>query len=151
VLPIICVITLLWPAFAALFVLRRSGGGEKKAATPRYRLSKRRAPSGLITLAGEESPWSSLWLQTGDDLFDDSFSIDSPSGKFLGECGVGISETIGVGDPKKVTAFESGCSIKTTSGRHQGLMSAHAFMDDRPASGWSPGRTSPGGAGTRLC
>jgi len=42
----------------------------------------------------------------GDDLYDDSFSIDSPTGEFLGECGVGISETIGVGDPKKVTAFE---------------------------------------------
>lgn len=42
----------------------------------------------------------------GDDLFDDSFSIDSQSGEFLGECGVGISETIGVGDPKKVAAFE---------------------------------------------
>lgn len=42
----------------------------------------------------------------GDDLYDDSFAIDSPTGVFLGECGVGISETIGVGDPKKVTAFE---------------------------------------------
>ena len=42
----------------------------------------------------------------GDDLYDDSFSIDAPTGEFLGECGVGISETIGVGDPKKVTAFE---------------------------------------------
>lgn len=42
----------------------------------------------------------------GDDLYDDSFSIDSPNGEFLGECGVGISETIGVGDPKKVAAFE---------------------------------------------
>jgi hypothetical protein len=43
----------------------------------------------------------------GDSLFDDSFSIDSPSGKFLGECGVGIAEpTMDVGDPKKVAAFE---------------------------------------------
>ena len=42
----------------------------------------------------------------GDDLYDDSFSIDSASGEFLGECGVGISDTVGVGDPKKVSAFE---------------------------------------------
>ncbi len=42
----------------------------------------------------------------GDDLFDDSFAIDSPSGEFLGECGVGISETVGVGEPKKATALE---------------------------------------------
>jgi hypothetical protein len=42
----------------------------------------------------------------GDDLYDDSFSIDSVNGEFLGECGVGIAETIGVGEPKKVTALE---------------------------------------------
>jgi hypothetical protein len=42
----------------------------------------------------------------GDDLYEDSFTINSASGEFLGECGVGISEPIGVGDPKKVTAFE---------------------------------------------
>jgi hypothetical protein len=42
----------------------------------------------------------------GDDLYDDSFSIDAASGEFLGECGVGISDTVGVGDPKKVSAFE---------------------------------------------
>jgi hypothetical protein len=43
----------------------------------------------------------------GDDLYDDSFSIESPaSGDFLGECGVGIAEAIGIGEPKKVSAFE---------------------------------------------
>ncbi len=64
----------------------------------------------------------------GDDLFDDSFSIDSPAGEFLGECGVGISETIGVGDPKKVTAFEVWMfdknDIQTVT---KVLMSPHAF------------------------
>jgi hypothetical protein len=42
----------------------------------------------------------------GDDLYEDSFTINSPGGDFLGECGVGISEPIGVGEPKKVTALE---------------------------------------------
>jgi len=43
----------------------------------------------------------------GDDLYDDSFSIESPSsGDFMGECGVGIGDIIGVGEPKKVSAFE---------------------------------------------
>jgi hypothetical protein len=42
----------------------------------------------------------------GDDLYEDSFTINSPSGDFLGECGVGISEPIGVGEPKKITALE---------------------------------------------
>jgi hypothetical protein len=66
----------------------------------------------------------------GDDLYDDSFSIDSPSGEFLGECGVGISETIGVGDPKKVTAFEVWLfdknDIQTVT---KVLMTPHAFND----------------------
>ncbi len=68
--------------------------------------------------------------KAGDDLFDDSFSVDSPSGEFLGECGVGISETIGVGVPKKVTAFEVWLfdknDIQTVT---KVLMSAHAFSD----------------------
>ena len=57
---------------------------------------------------GQEQPISQFitTYALGDDLFDDSFSIDSPTGEFLGECGVGISETIGFGEPKKVQAFE---------------------------------------------
>jgi hypothetical protein len=66
----------------------------------------------------------------GDDLYDDSFSIDSPTGEFLGECGVGISETIGVGDPKKVTAFEVWLfdknDIQTIT---KVIMSEHAWND----------------------
>lgn len=68
----------------------------------------------------------------GDDLYDDSFSIDSPTGEFLGECGVGISETVGVGDPKRVTAFEVWLfdknDIQTVT---KVIMSAHAFDDDK--------------------
>lgn len=86
----------------------------------------------------------------GDDLFDDSFSIDSPSGEFLGECGVGISETIGVGDPKKVTAFEVWLfdknDIQTVT---KVLMSQHAFEDgavaSRLASKGEPILLEPGG------
>ncbi len=37
----------------------------------------------------------------GEDLYDDSFSVEAPNGEFLGECGVGISETVGVGEPKR--------------------------------------------------
>lgn len=42
----------------------------------------------------------------GDDYFDPSFSIEIGT-DFLGECGIGISEALGAGDPKKVTAFEA--------------------------------------------
>jgi len=66
----------------------------------------------------------------GDDLYDESFSIDTQSGDFLGEYGVGVSEVIGIGDPKKVTALEIWLfdknDIKTAT---KVLMSAHAFSD----------------------
>jgi hypothetical protein len=42
----------------------------------------------------------------GNDHYDESFSIETSTGEFLGECGVGISETIGEGSPDQVTAFE---------------------------------------------
>jgi len=69
--------------------------------------------------------------QLGEDSYDESFSIETPTGEFLGECGVGISETIGTGDPDKVTAFEvwlfDKSDIRTVT---KVLMSEHAFQDD---------------------
>ena len=84
------------------------------------------------SMMGDRSPLAQFVATyvSGDDLFDDSFSIDSASGEFLGECGVGISETIGVGDPKKVSAFEVWMfdknDIQTVT---KVLMSSHAFND----------------------
>jgi len=66
----------------------------------------------------------------GDDLYDESFSIESQGGEFMGEYGVGIADTIGVGDPKKVAALEIWLfdknDIKTAT---KVLMSEHAFND----------------------
>lgn len=42
----------------------------------------------------------------GDDNYDESFSIETAAGEFLGECGIGISETLESGPPDRVTAFE---------------------------------------------
>lgn len=42
----------------------------------------------------------------GHGQYDDSFSIEDENERFLGECGAGISETIGVGEPQKATAIE---------------------------------------------
>jgi len=68
----------------------------------------------------------------GDDLYDDSFSIDAPTGEFLGECGVGISETVGVGEPKRVAALEVWLfdknDIQTVT---KVVMSEHAFEDEK--------------------
>jgi len=66
----------------------------------------------------------------GNDTYDESFSIETSTGDFLGECGVGISETVGEGDPDKVAAFEVWLfdknDIRTVT---QVLMSEHAFND----------------------
>ncbi len=107
------------------------GGGEATPAQQARRLS-RQAEVTDYTGRGEETPIAQFVTTyvLGDDLFDDSFGIDSASGEFLGECGIGISETIGVGDPKKVTAFEVWMfdknDIQTVT---KVLMSSHAFND----------------------
>jgi hypothetical protein len=68
--------------------------------------------------------------EIGDDRYDTSFSIETAAGDFLGECGVGISETIGVGEPSKVTAFEVWLfdknDIRTVT---KVLMSEYAYGD----------------------
>jgi len=70
-------------------------------------------PVGVIPpgMAGEEPEVGPSSVKTytyvlGDDYFDPSFSIEIGA-DFFGECGIGISETLGAGDPKKVTAFET--------------------------------------------
>ncbi|MBI5291212.1 MAG: hypothetical protein HY872_04970 [Chloroflexi bacterium] len=89
-------------------------------------------PQAAAYTAGEEpvSKFKTTYM-LGNDLFDESFSIDDQQGDFLGECGVGISETVGVGDPKKVTAFEVWLfdknDIRTVTNV---LMSDHAFRDE---------------------
>lgn len=67
----------------------------------------------------------------GRDTYDDSFSIENSGGEFLGECGVGISESIGTDAPKNVTAFEVWLfdknDIRTVT---KVVMSDHAFFDE---------------------
>jgi len=67
----------------------------------------------------------------GDEHYDPSFSIETENGEFVGECGVGISETIGVGEPGKVTALEAWLfdknDIRTVT---KVLMSDYAFHDE---------------------
>jgi hypothetical protein len=66
----------------------------------------------------------------GNDNYDTSYSLETPRGEFLGECGMGISETIGEGKPDKVTAFDlwlfDKADVRTVT---QILMSDYAFND----------------------
>jgi hypothetical protein len=133
--PILCVVVLVIGAVLIVLFIMRSRSGGVTPATPAMQAQEaaRQAEWTDYESSGAEPPMAQYMAsyQIGDDLFDDSFSIDSPAGEFLGECGVGISETIGVGDPKKVSAFEVWLfdknDIQTVT---KVLMSAHAFSDD---------------------
>lgn len=132
-LPIVCGMTVvIGLALGGITLLRRRQAGDKPAAL-KARDYTRGAARTDYTATNEGAPLSQ-WMTTylmGDDLFDDSFSIDSPAGEFMGECGVGIAETIGVGTPKRVTAFEIWLfdknDIQTVT---KVLMSSHVFRED---------------------
>ncbi len=99
---------------------------------PSSRMTAVRSAVPVASPPSNEPPISRFmtYYTFGNDLYDDSFSIDSPTGEFLGECGVGISETLGVGDPKKVTAFEVWLfdknDVQTVT---KVVMSEHAWND----------------------
>jgi hypothetical protein len=66
----------------------------------------------------------------GEDNYDTSFTLETARGEFLGETGMGSSETIGEGKPDKVTAFDvwlfDKTDVRTVT---QILMSEAAFND----------------------
>jgi hypothetical protein len=122
------------------FVVEPSGGGQASSpASPEP--APRPTAKPVAGAAAGKTNFEKLGLappitQTittymlGDDLYDESFSIDTGGGEFLGEYGVGISEAIGVGDPKKVTALEIWLFDKNDiNTATKVLMSAHAYND----------------------
>jgi hypothetical protein len=66
----------------------------------------------------------------GDDNYDTAFTLETARNEFLGECGMGISETVGEGKPDKVTAFDlwlfDKTDVRTVT---QILMTEHAYGD----------------------
>lgn len=132
-LVVLCILTLVIAgALAYIFLVRNRRLAEGFLPSTQAQEESRQAVRTDFAAEGHEAPVAQFMTtyMAGDDLYDDSFSIDSPSGEFLGECGVGISDTIGVGDPKKVTAFEVWLfdknDIQTVT---KVLMSQHAFND----------------------
>lgn len=134
-LVVFCLLTIIiGGALVYVLLLRRRKGGAAAPFSPVRQAQEysRQVERTDFIAEGHEPPIAQFMTtyMLGDDLYDDSFSIDSPAGEFLGECGVGISETIGVGDPKKVTAFEVWLfdknDIQTIT---KVLMSDHGFDD----------------------
>ena len=106
-LGLLCLVTLAVGAAAFyLFVLKpRKGSGNTYSGKSPSVGGPALAPQGSTSGENPTAQFITTYM-IGDDLYDDSFSIDAPSGEFLGECGVGISEALAPGEPKRVTAFE---------------------------------------------
>ncbi len=108
----------------------------RQTASPvsaRLGISRERAPVADAVWGAEGAPLVQFVTTyvAGDDHYDPSFSIELENGEFMGECGVGISETLGVSAPSKVTAFEvwlfDKSDIRTVT---KVLMSDYAFNDE---------------------
>jgi hypothetical protein len=134
---VLCLVLLvIGAALVYIFLLRkRFSGGSTTTKPSAYQEAAEISKNAERTdyeADGVEAPIVQFvkTYKIGDDHFDTSDSIESPAGEFLGECGVGISEPIGVGDPKKVTAFEVWLfdknDIQTVT---KVLMSENAFND----------------------
>lgn len=127
----VVVIVLLAAGGLYLWRLLRKGPGKVTAVMQAAEASRQAEKTDFQSL-GLAPPITQTMTTyvLGDDLYDESFSIDTSGGEFLGEYGVGVSETIGVGEPKKVAALEIWLfdknDIKTAT---KVLMSEHAYND----------------------
>lgn len=132
---VLCAITLLLAAALVVVFIIRSRGGASAISSPRAPLQpiEREAPWTEYTPSGGEPPLAQFMssYRMGEDNYNESFGIESPSGEYLGECGVEISETIVPGEPKKVTAFEVWLFDKNDYQTvTKVMMSQHSFSDD---------------------
>ena len=134
---------LLGAALAVAIVFKRRSDEAKGAVPEPMPFSSETAASGgsmptdraepsPVKVSGEPLATFRTTYTLGDDLYDDSFSVESPSsGDFMGECGVGIGDIIGVGEPKKVSAFEVWLfdknDIQTVT---KVMLSRYAFQDE---------------------
>lgn len=115
-------------------VIIRSRGRREEVGAPTWQAGAPTAAEAMPSLATAGPPPLGHFVTTynlGHDTYDESFSIETPMGEFLGECGVGISETLGTGSPAQVTALEvwlfDKSDIRTVT---KVLMSQHAYYDD---------------------
>lgn len=137
ILPV-CGVTLLLGLLlvGVLFLRSRTGTRTPRrqavvGAQPAAEPMKAESPQAVAARSQDPLATFRTIYTLGDDLYDDSFSIESAAGDFLGECGVGIGDLVGVGDPKKVSAFEVWLfdknDIQTVT---KVLMSRYAYNDE---------------------
>ena len=133
----LCIVVLLIGAalLILLFVRKNRARGEapEKQTGETISAEERETAHARYTVDSASPPLAQFIasFKLGDDAFNESFTIDSPNGEFLGSCGVNISETVGVGDQKRANAFEVWLfdknEIQTVT---KVLMSAHTYYDN---------------------
>ncbi len=89
---------LLLVFFLAVLILRRGGLGRQAVV---QRTEAEPAVAGPVPLLRKASSYT-----LGMDNFDESFAIETEGNEWLGECGMGISESLNGGTPRRVVAFE---------------------------------------------
>lgn len=101
---------------------------------PKRRTSKPQLSAELAAWDGTGPQPLRQWVGNftiGQDTFDESFTVETEDGDFLGECGMGILDGFASGSPKKVTAFDvwlfDKTDIRTVS---MPIMSQFAYEDD---------------------
>lgn len=103
----------------------------------RSRRTARPIPSQDLDLVDDDGStltairqWTSTY-SLGSDNYDESFAIEDDTGKFIGECGVGILDGFASGNPKRVLALDvwlfDKTDIRTIS---MPIMSPYAFNDE---------------------
>jgi hypothetical protein len=135
---LICgLLAILAVVFVAIVIVwqRRSSSGAPDDTALDYDMGAAETTYAVEDAAIEQQITPLARFQTtysrGHDTYDESFSIENADGDFLGECGVGLSETLGADVPKNVTAFEVWLfdknDIRTVT---KVVMSDHAFFDE---------------------
>jgi hypothetical protein len=96
----ICGVLLLLAVFvlAALILTR--------GRRPRQRPAPREPQAGRPSAGPQPLLQRTSAYSLGMDNFDESFAVETEDDEWLGECGMGISESIGEGSPRRVVAFE---------------------------------------------
>jgi hypothetical protein len=74
--------------------------------------------------------WSGTYT-LGQDTYDEFFTIETEDNDFLGECGMGILETVPNTSPKQVLVFDVGLFDKTDiTTLSRAVMSEYAYNDE---------------------
>jgi hypothetical protein len=97
----LCGVLLLVGGVLALILILARHRGAKESAVAEEEVELDSAAAGPAVLLQKKSSYS-----LGMDNFDESFAIETEEDEWLGECGMGISESLPDGTPRRVTAFE---------------------------------------------